>query len=282
MKKRKRGESISLHVGTELRHERIKALSPIERWTRIALKLLVADCPYRPVLCSSPGNPFTDTQIARHLMVATSAWKATKKKLVMSGEIEVDPKVGVRYQDWAGGHPFRHAPRKPVDLLPLSEKELAVHEELRVWLIERWNVILGHAYVADERLFIDHVERRISEGATRDDLDMGMRTFIWANANATPKINDLMRPYRAFRSHTFWKWVKMAMPAPVLRMQTTKEYMKGLPPHLRKRAREYASDYGSEIALLLRRNGWDSLYDADFTQVQTCKQYVMDRIEKEK
>lgn len=278
--------TIALHVGNELRHERIRSLSPTERWARIALKLLVADSPYRPVLCISPGLPFTDSQIANQLMVSPALWKRLKRKMVDWGEIETDKSVGLKYAGWRGFSGSKVSEMmtvaNPDELMPLDEETLKKHEDTRRWLIERYNLISGLNYGISDRQLIQCVEGRMAEGATPEDLDIGMRTYLWVYLNASPAAYKKAIPFRAFKAHSFWKWVKMNMPAPLIKLDSTSGYLSSLPWSLRKRGYSFCKDYIKEVGLMIRRNGWDNLYDVDFTKVKTCKQYVMEKMEKEK
>ena len=276
---------VSLFVWKDLRASTIAELTPQERWARVALKMFVCDSPYRPVVCISPGNPFTDGQIARNLMVSVAVWKSTKKKLIEWGEIEAIEGVGIRYPDYRGLKNTRfeilEKRAAPDAGAPATAEELKKNEDIRIRMMERYNMMLGSGYHPEELHFVKNIAARIEEGATEEDLDIGMRTYIWVVGSSAPGANNKMRPSDAFNSRGFWKYRKMNMPATAVRFQTTKEYIRSLPSAVKPYARKFCSDYFYEMKNVFRRNGWDFLYDADFTKVMTCKQYVMKRIASE-
>jgi hypothetical protein len=276
------GQGIQITVWKDLRSDNVNSLPPAGRWIRIALKLLISDCPYRPVLCISPGNPFTDRQVAKNLRVSLKAWRAVKTKLLEWGEIEILPEVGLRFTDWKGHKGTKYETMAIAqEVAPASEQELRLTEGVRGRLAETYNTICGTAHNPLELLFVKNVSARIAEGATEQDLDIGMRTYVWAYMNGTPSLITRMAPFGAFKSHSFWKWVKMNRPAARLRAFSTIEYVRTLSPRLRKIARGIASGYHSDMKLVLRKNGWDHLYDVDWDKVMTCKQYVQTRLVQE-
>ena len=249
----------------------------MERWTRIALKMLVADCPYRPVLCMSPFVPFTDYQIAKHLMVSLPTWRKVKAKLIEWGEIRADKDMGIIYEKWLGDTSDGRAKAvlKPESLPALSEKELMEDNGIRQRLMDTYNTITGGDYRHDEAFFIDAVRKRAAGGATEEDMDIALRTYLWANINGTPQVVSRMRPYAAFSARGFRRWRNMNRPMPVVRIVSTNEYIRGLPMEKRKLAYELVREYGKQLKILYEKMGWEHLWEVDYNKVSTCKLFVM-------
>jgi len=285
---RYKGSVVTLHVRTDLRDDFVlEVLTPAERWVAVALRLLIADCPYRPVLCIAPGYPMTDAEVARQMRVPITLWRKTKRKLLKAGHIEWDPKVGIRHNNWEDSNSqdkrqlrFKHKERS---LLPLSEKELREDKEDRTTIMNLWNEITGSVFDPDLPLFVKSYRDRVAEGATLQQILVVVRRCGWATQYAHPKTQYYMRPDRIIGAASFWKWVnKQGAEEATGRIQSTREYMSSLStPALKKKAWALVSEYDKVNKLEKRRNGWDSLAETDFRKMMTCKEYLLILMDKE-
>lgn len=273
---------INLYIGTDLRDDFTReVLTPAERWAAIGLRLLIADCPYRPVLCIAPGYPMIDAEIARQISVPVTLWRRTKHKLLRAGKIEIDPKVGIRYADWRSSNPRdNHLLRVASDsssLLPLSEQELQEDRDNRTKVMDLFNLITGSVFDPDMPQFVRCFRDRVAEGATMQEILLVVRRACWAAMNADPAAQKYIQPRRVVAAESFWKWVKKDTAQEATgRMVSTLEYIKGLPPgEPKRRAMQLVSQYTQENKLIKRKNGWDTVVDTDFRKIMTCKEYVM-------
>ena len=271
---------IILHAGDELRSAFAESLTVTERWGWIALRMLVSESPFRPVLCVGPGIPFTDEQISNQLMIGEDSWKKLKRKLVDTGRIELDPRLGITVPHWNRSPASRFYRQKPRAALPMhyTEEELRQDRAERVELASIFMALTGRPAFADNYQFVQKFRERKAEGATKEDFEIAMRTYCNYASQFSIMVTRRLNPVFALAAGQFWKFRKANKPI-YGRTISTIEYIKGLPDGKREGARRVAVEYTKSIQLTMRRNGWASLADIDFSQIPTCKQYLMERVD---
>lgn len=266
---------IVLYTVHDLRSKELDDLSYEEKWTWIALRLLVADCPFRPVLCLTPGVPLTDEQIAIQLRVPLALWRRTKKKLVDHKRILVDRK-GITVGEWTQPNMFRTWEMK----MPTDE-EIEADQQGRIKLCAIWTEIVGLTPDPNHKSTVRSYAARKHEGATERDFETAARTYLGIVSQGTLSQCRLMKMSMMLSKYTFWRLVKINRPAHG-RMTTTLEYYNSLKKNkMRGFARDVVGDYSHMLKTYMMKAGIRSMIEADWSSIMTCQEYLRRRIDGE-
>jgi|MudIll2142460700_1097286.scaffolds.fasta_scaffold00097_5 hypothetical protein len=265
---------VSLYTVHDLRSKELSDFSPSEKWTWVALRLLVADCPFRPVLCLTPGVPLTDEQIAKQLAVPLALWKGTKKKLVEKGKIVVS-KSGIAVGQW-----YSPCNRREWEAAVPTDEEISKNQEERIQLCKVWGEITGHVPDPNNKVFMRNYNGRKHEGATLLQMETAVRTYLGIVTQGSLYQCRVMSISKALTPLTFWKLVKTNRPIWGA-TQSTLDYYNSLETDtLRGMARDIIKDYRKTILEYMRKEGLRNVFDIDFNKTKTCNKYLRERIGK--
>lgn len=266
---------VVLYTTHDLRSADLDDLSLEEKWTWVALRLLAADCPFRPILCLMPGVPLTDEQIAIQLRVPLALWRRTKKKLSDHKRILVD-KRGIVIGEVNQPNMFRKWEIK----MPTDE-EIKQDEQGRIKLCKIWEEMVGLLPDHNNRFVVRNYAARKKEGATEHDFEVAARTYLGIVSKGTISQCRTMKISMMLSKGTFWKMVKINRPAHG-RTTTTLDYYNSLKKNKsRGLANDIVKDWSESIRKYMTLNGIRSLIDIDWTKIMTCQEYLKRRMDGE-
>jgi hypothetical protein len=237
--------------------------------------MLVADCPYRPLICLAPGIPFTDQQLAGQLAIPIGLWKKTKKKLLLLGKLQ-QTKVGLALPEW------RERPKKnrvvEWDGAAPTKEQMAEGLEERRAICDVWNKLTGYFPDPNNLRFVAMYLARKDEGATFTQMETAVRTFYRIYSQGTPNQVYVMTIVFPFQRRTFWKLVNIDWPA-YERMHTTSELIRDLPtPELKQLARDCVKQYSKEIRAYIKKTGGAGVIDVPWKKTVTCHDYLKKKV----